>query len=147
MRSNHRKILIGIFILLLAAVVAVWYIFTEKFTDTAEQKADYSVNAPEFLKEFEQNDSLANKKYIEKIVTVKGIVSEIEAADSTANIKMSDTTTGNYIIFAFQQQHLAEAKSLKEGELVSIKASCSGGTYSEILGTRYISFKRAALSK
>ena len=145
MKPVHKRIITGGLILLLAVAGVVWYIFTEKFTDTAERKADYAVNAVDIIKEFQQNDSLANKKYTEKIISVKGIVSGIEAADTTVNIKMSDTATGDYIIFAFQQQHLSDAKKLKEGELVSIKGSCSGGIYSQILETRYISFKRAVL--
>lgn len=145
-KPKYKKILIGLFILLLAGAAVIWYIFTEKFTDTAEQKPDFTVNAVDFLKEFQQDDSLANKKYIEKIVAVNGIVSEIEAADTTANIKFVDANTGDYIIFAFQQQHLADAKKLKQGQQVSIKGSCSGGAYSEILGIKYITFKRAALN-
>ncbi len=146
MKPAIKRILTGLLILLLAVAGVVWYIFTEKFADTAERKADYTLNATDFMKEFQQNDSLANKKYTEKIISIKGTVSEIETADTTVNIKMADTATGDYIIFAFQQQHLPEAKKIKKGELVSIKGSCSGGIYSEILETRYISFKRAALN-
>lgn len=137
----------GLLILLLVATGLVWYIFTEKFSDTAESKADYTLNAMNFIKEFQQNDSLANKKYTEKIISIRGAISEIETADTSVNIKMADTATGDYIIFAFQEQHLAEAKKLKKGDDVSIKGSCSGAVYSEILETRYISFKRAALDK
>ena len=147
LKPKYKKILLGLFIVLLAGAGVVWYIFTEKFTDTANRKSDFTVNAMDFIKEFRQNASMANRKYTEKIVVVNGIVSSIEAADTTANIKFADTSTGDYIIFAFQEQHLADAKKLKEGQQVSIKGSCSGGTYSEILGINYISFKRAALNK
>ena len=142
-----KRILIGGFILLLAGVIAVWFIFNEKFTDTKERKAAYTVNAMDFIHEFEKNDSLANIKYAEKIITVNGRVSVTEAADTTINIKMIDTATDAYIIFAFQQQHLNEAKSLKEGDSISIKGSCSGGSYSEILETEFITFKRCAINK
>jgi len=147
LKPKYKKILLGLFIVLLAGAGVVWYIFTEKFTDTANRKSDFTVNAMDFIKEFRQNASMANRKYTEKIVVVNGIVSSIEAADTTANIKFADTSTGDYIIFAFQEQHLADAKKLQEGQQVSIKGSCSGGTYSEILGINYISFKRAALNK
>lgn len=142
-----KRILIGGFILLLAGVIAVWFIFNEKFTDTKERKAAYTVNAMDFIHEFEKNDSLANIKYAEKIITVNGRVSETEAADTTINIKMIDTATGNFIIFAFQQQHLKEAKQMKEGDSVSIKGSCSGGIYNEILEVKKIDFIRSAVNK
>ncbi len=147
LKPKYKKILLGLFIVLLAGAGVVWYIFTEKFTDTANRKSDFNVNAMDFIKEFRQNASMANRKYTEKIVVVNGIVSTIEAADTTANIKFTNASTGDYIIFAFQQQHLADAKSLQEGQSVSIKGSCSGAVYSEILESRYISFKRAALNK
>jgi hypothetical protein len=147
LKPKYKKILLGLFIVLLAGAGVVWYIFTEKFTDTANRKSDFTVNAMDFIKEFRQNASMANRKYTEKIVVVNGIVSTIEAADTTANIKFTNASTGDYIIFAFQQQHLADAKKLKEGQQVSIKGSCSGGAYSQILGINYISFKRAALNK
>lgn len=142
-----KRLMIGGLLLLLAGGGAVWYIFNEKFTDTSERKTAFTVNAIDLIHEFQQSDSLANKKYAEKIITVNGRISELEAADTTINVKMIDTLTDAYIIFAFQQQHLKEAKQLKEGDSVSIKGSCSGGTYSEILETEFITFKRCAVNK
>lgn len=142
-----KRLMIGGLLLLLAGGGAVWYIFNEKFTDTSERKAAFTVNAIDLIHEFQQSDSLANKKYAEKIITVNGRISELEAADTTINVKMIDTLTDAYIIFAFQQQHLKVAKQLKEGDSVSIKGSCSGGTYSEILETEFITFKRCAVNK
>ncbi len=144
---RYKKWLIALFVLLLAGGGVIWWLFTLKYDDTASVKADYTVNALDFIKEFKQDMAGANKKYSEKIIVVNGTISAIEAADTTANIKMIDTTNGAYIIFAFQQQHLNEAKQMKEGEKVSIKGSCSNGAFSTILETEYISFKRCAVNK
>lgn len=142
-----KRILIGGLVLLVAGAVAIYLIFTQKFNDTSEAKTEFTVNVMDFLNEFQKNDSLANKKYTEKIITVNGRVTETEAADTTINIKMIDTATAAYIIFAFQKQHLAEAKQLKIGDSVSIKGSCSGGVHSDILETEFVSFKRCAINK
>jgi len=143
-----KRILLAGAVVLVAGGVAVWYIFTQTFTDTKESKADYTVNAMDFLKEFQQDNNAANKKYAEKIIVVNGRVDKTEiASDSSINIKIIDTATDAYIIFAFQQQHLAEAKQLKEGDTVSIKGSCSNGIYSEILETYAVNFKRCTLNK
>lgn len=131
----------------LAAGAVIWYIFTDTFSDTSKLKADFTVNARDLIAEFQQNDSAANRRYAEKLVQVRGVVTEVEKADTTVNIKMADTTSGSYIIFAFQQQHLAEAKSIKEGDSVVIKGSCSGGAYSQILEAEFITFKRSTLVK
>jgi hypothetical protein len=145
--KRYTKWLLVLFVLLLAGGAAIWYLFTLKYDDTATVKADFTVNAMDFIKEFKQDMTAANKKYSEKIIVVNGTVSAIEMADTTANIKMVDTTNGAYIIFAFQQQHLMEAKAMKEGEAVSIKGSCGSGVFSEILGVEKIDFKRCAVNK
>jgi tRNA_anti-like len=147
MKIRYKRLLWGSLALLVIAAAIVVYIFTEKFADTADRKPHFTVDAMDFIREFQVNDSVANKKYTEKIVAINGIISEIGSADTTANVQFTDTLTGDYIIFAFQDQHVQDAKKLHAGQSVSVKGSCSGGNYSEILGIRYISFKRAALNK
>ena len=123
-----------------------WYYATEKYADTKDVKADFSVEALAFIREFQQDNNAANAKYSDKIIDVRGMVSEVEAVDTTYNIKFVDTTSGSYTIFAFQQQHIDEAKTVKVGDQVTIKGSCSGGIYSDILEATSISFKRSTLS-
>ena len=142
-----KRLLLAGLILIGVAAAIYWYIATEKFADTKDRQAAFTVDAIDFIREFEKDDKAANKKYADKIITVNGIVSEIEAADTTMNIKFVDTTSGSYAIFAFQEQHIAEAKTLKVGDSASIKGSCSGGILSEILGTESITFKRCTLNK
>ena len=142
-----KRILIVALLGTVAAALVIWYVFTLKYDDTKDVKADYTVNALPFINEFKQNEAVANKKYTEKIVIVNGSISEVEAVDSSVNIKITDTVTGSYAIFAFQQQDLSAIKTLKEGDPVSIKGSCSGGTYSTILEAESISFKRCTINK
>ncbi len=146
MKKRFKKWLIVTGILVLAGGAVLWYLFTEKFEDTNKVKADYTVHAIDLIKEFQQDEAAANKKYTEKIIIVNGTVSEIKNADTTANIIMADIKTGAYIIFAFQQQHVAEARKLKLGDNISIKGSCSGGNYSTILETEKIDFKRCTVN-
>ena len=129
-------------VLLVTGVSAFIYFQTLTYDDTANVSADFSVEAIPFIKEFDKDSKAANDKYAEKVITVKGFVTATLPADTTINIEMKDSATGSYIIFAFQQQHLEEAKNLKAGDVVMIKGSCSGSIFSEILGTNFISFKR-----
>ena len=140
-----KWLLIGGGSFLLIGILAYFYYATRTHEDTAALKVDYTVEAIPFIKEFEKDYKAANKKYAEKTIAVKGIVTATEPADTTMNIKMADTTTGSYLIFAFQNQHMPQAKRLKEGDEVIIKGSCSDGVYSEILGIYFISFKRSTV--
>ncbi len=147
-RSWLKWVLITGGVLLVAGSITAWYIFNLKYDDTKTVKADYTVNAADFLNEFKPGDSSVNTKYKDKIIVVNGRVSETEAAaDSSINIKMTDTLTDNYIIFSFQNQSLDEAKKLKAGDSVSIKGSFSDGVYSDILEVMMVNFKRCTLNK
>jgi flagellar basal body-associated protein FliL len=146
-KNRIKKILIIGLILFVAAVGVAWYMYTNTFSDTSKEKAAYTFNALDFIAAFQQNDSTANKKYAEQIITINGRVTAIEQADTTVNIKMADTITGSYVIFAFQQQDAANVKKVKQGDSVSIKGSCSGGVYSDILQTEFITFKRCSINQ
>ena len=147
-RPWQKILLISILILAGIGAALYWYIATEKFADTKDREAAFSVNAIDFIREFRKDDSVSNKKYREKIISVNGRVSELESPDSaTVNIKFIDTTTGDYTIFAFQEQYLSEAKSVKVGDSVSVKGSCSGSIYSDLLDAYNIGFIRCTLNK
>jgi hypothetical protein len=123
------------------------YIMGETFSDTAGVKADFTVSASGLIQEFAANDSAANKKYREKILIVNGTAAEVDIqSDSTTNIKYSDTT-GSYIIFSLDKNQFEKVKNIKPGDTVSLKGSCSGSLYSEILNTTSISFKRSTFNK
>ena len=123
------------------------YIMGETFSDTGGVKADYTVSAGDLIQEFMINDSTANKKYREKIISVNGAASDVEAkGDSTINIKLADST-GFYIVFSLGKEDYDKARYIKTGDTISLKGSCSGSVYSEILSTTSISFKRSTLNK
>jgi hypothetical protein len=145
--SWRRRILAAGLVLVILFAGVYWYYATEKYADTKYVKSDYTVNAIEFIREFQQQPGESNKKYTDKIITVNGIVSEIEPSDTTLNIKFIDTASGSYAIFAFQSQHVNEVKSVKVGDQVSVKGSCSGGIYSDILEATSITFKRSTLNQ
>jgi len=123
------------------------YAMSANHIDTETSKPAYTVNAIDFIQEFTKNDSAANNKYNDKIIEINGIVTGIErSADSTTTIQFADTT-GSYVIFSFEKDQLDKVKNIKQGDELSIKGSCSGSIFSDILSTTSISFKRSTLNK
>ena len=140
-------LLIGPIVVYIGFTFAKGFLENEKHADTLSTSADYTISAADLIKEFQASDSAANKKYREKILAVNGTISTLENPnDSTANIKFSDST-GSYAIFSFEGESVPEVKKLKAGDNVSLKGSCSGGMFSEILGIESITFKRCVLNK
>lgn len=123
------------------------YIMAETFKTTDQVAADYTVTALDLIREFAASDSTANKKYREKMLVVSGTASNVERrTDSSTTINFSDTT-GSYAIFSFEKDQFENLKNIKPGDTITVKGSCSGSIYSEILGITSISFKRSSLNK
>lgn len=123
------------------------FVMSETFTNTTDIKADHTVNATDLIREFTINDTAANNKYREKILVVNGKTTQVERlSDSTTTIQFADST-GSYIAFSFEKEQYEEVKEIKTGDEVSLKGSCSGSIYSEILGTTAITFKRSTINK
>lgn len=145
-----RKIRIRLFWALLAFGLGIggaifYYLVTEKFEDTKTMKAEFKREAVTILREFDANDSLSNAQYRDQMVEISGRISEIESADTSAILKIVDSTSGSYLIFDFQQQDALAVKSIQAGDSVLLRASCSGSIYSRLLNTRSIQFKRTSL--
>jgi hypothetical protein len=129
-----KKLLIALFIFALGLGTGV--IFSEIITNfvvrlfpetnTEKEKAKLTVTFNELMSDFAANDSLANVKYGNNIITVKGIAKQIVLKDSAAIITMSDSMETKEATFDFQPQNVAEVKNLKESSEVSIKAFCTG---------------------
>lgn len=134
-------------LVLITGVSIIVYYFNIKFEDSATLKPDYKIDVISFINEFSENQLASNKKYTEKIIQLTGKISTLEQADTTVNVKFVDSLTGSYVICAFQQQHVGETSALQTGDSVTIKGSCSGGIYSNILETNAIFFKRCMLEK
>lgn len=123
------------------------YLMGETHKGTAKIKADYSFDAPVLIKEFLANDTASNRKYLDKVLEVKGAAAAIDiAADSSSTIRFADST-GSYLIFSMEKEAYANVKPLKTGDTIVVKGVCSGSIFSEILGTTSISFKRAVLDQ
>ncbi|MBK8951942.1 MAG: hypothetical protein IPM85_06160 [Chitinophagaceae bacterium] len=117
----------------------------ETHVSTGSLKEDYSLAAFDLIKEFLANDTAANKKYTEKILQVSGPVSESAvAADSTGTVSFADST-GSYAIFSIDKEQMEKVKSIKKGDVIIVKGVCSGGMFSDILGTTSITFKRSTI--
>ena len=90
-------------LIIIVGLGIAYYLFSMQFKDMNEVKPDFEIIADDLIKAFQENDSTANTMYSEKTIEVHGTVSDIETADSTINIKMTDQKTGSYIIFSFQK--------------------------------------------
>jgi hypothetical protein len=117
---------------------------SEKTAATDSLKATFNKDALQLIHEFVTADSASNAAYREQVMVVEGLVSELNATDSTATLSMADST-GSYVIFDFEKAAAKSVQSFQVGDRVKVKGVCSGSIYSDILETLTISFKQSII--
>lgn len=149
---KYKRILKTLFIVvpLIVSFVAFAQIkesqVSEKTAATNTLEVSSTKEALQLINEFVTADSLSNATYREQVMVVEGIVTELNATDSTATLSMADST-GSYVIFDFEKAAAKDVQIIKAGDKVSVKGVCSGSIYSDILETQTISFKQSIIYK
>jgi len=86
----------------------------------------FKVTAQQILKDYEKDESLANKKYVDNLIQIKGVINHISYDNGISII----TLKGDNEISSIICQMLPEANSnvlkLKNGEQIIIKGICTG---------------------
>lgn len=125
MRS-WKKILIGVIILVLAAAGYGWFQYQKAPPDIRKQKGGIEITAVDLLKAFQQDETAANAKYVDKILIVAGTVTEIQTDSSdqaTVYLQTNDLLAAVTCSF---YQHDEAVKKIKAGSPARIKGICTG---------------------
>jgi hypothetical protein len=77
-----KKIATGLLIFLVILFVSYKYLYHEH-RDISNEKAIFSVTAPEILQDFLLDESKANLKYLDKSITISGKITNIDSKNNT----------------------------------------------------------------
>ena len=132
-----KKKIIWLFVLLVITAGG-WYgykEYTRTNKDLSKVTADISISAVSLVKEFEINDSVANKKYSGKIIETDGNVKSIEKDDKGYyTIVLGDTNSMSSVRCPVDTIHSKDAAQLKTGSSAIIRGVCTGFKKNELLG-------------
>ncbi len=104
-------------------VSAVAYFMWNKPQRKVENEKGIAITAAQLVKEYQQNEGEANKKYLDKAIEVTGNVSEVknnQDGKATLMITSDDAFTG---VFCTLKE---SAGNITKGSSVVIKGICSG---------------------
>jgi hypothetical protein len=122
--NKKRTIIGGIVVVIALAAGYGWYQYNRTVQGLANVRADFSVNATELIKEFVSNEDAANKKYLNKILSVNGMLKNVEAAQNT--IVLGDTSDMSGVRCVLDSTASSTVSSLQKGALITIKGAITG---------------------
>ncbi|HEY8897907.1 MAG TPA: hypothetical protein VIM79_23945 [Niastella sp.] len=146
--SKKRTIIAGIIAIIIIVALYGWYQYNRTVQGLNDISADYTVNATALINEFVTNDSTANKKYLNKILEVKGMIKKVEENSGTGIVVLGDTTDMSGVRCILDSTTSATAGSLKRGAVITIKGAITGFNKDEtgLLGSD-VELNRCVLSK
>lgn len=121
-----KVLLYGLPILLIGITVA-YFIYNKPHQNMERSKVDMAVSAVDLFTEFEQNESKANEKYLEKVILVEGEIKEI-STNEEGNVSLTLKSSSDLFGVICQMDNLTEHErtDFSVGETVSLKGICTG---------------------
>ncbi|PQJ78363.1 OB-fold protein [Polaribacter porphyrae] len=123
---NKKKIIVVLLILGMLGGVVGYKMYNKPHVNVNDTKADFSVNANAFLNEFSTDETKANTKYLEKIVSVKGIISSIKVENNKGIISLKTDDDFGSIQCHLSDEATKSINNLKEGQNITVKGICTG---------------------
>ena len=112
-------------VMVLAAIVAGVFTcrqFNRKNADVSGLKSSYEVQATDLIKEFAENDSSAMKKYLGKLVTVRGQIRKIDHdVEGYYTIVLGDSSGLSSVLCAMDTTQHVDAANLNKVSSVNVK--------------------------
>jgi hypothetical protein len=137
-----KKILVFLVAALVIGGFAGLYAYNEynrKPIDTSMANPDYASTAITLLAEFQLNDTLAGKKYTDKLLQVDGTIKDIAKDDKGFyTISLGDSTAMSSVRCSMDSAFQQSANQYTKGQSIGIKGVCSGYNADELLGSDLI---------
>lgn len=122
----YKRIILFIIIIGIIGTIAM-YLYNKPPRNIAAAKEDFIISSVDFNKEYAANETAANTKYLEKVIAVEGVVSEIQLENADEpTVALATGEADNTILCGFKKDLLNEVKGLKAGDKIKIKGKCDG---------------------
>ena len=118
-----KKFIIPLIIVIGAGGLIGYNMYNKEHEKTASLKANVEITATDLVSNYENDETLANSQYLDKVIAVTGTVMKIDKTDESTSIILDG---GNELSTIICQLEDPDAKLPKEGQEVTIKGLCTG---------------------
>jgi len=125
-KKTKFRIISGIFIFVIISLFLILKSYNKPHRDIRTSKADLTLNAEYFLKQFLEDEDAASKKYVDNIIQLNGKIFEISTQDGNSVITLKNEHSDAGIICQLVPEDNRNALKLKKGHNVTIKGVCNG---------------------
>ena len=124
----RRKYVIVILFVVLLSAGAGWafYLYNKPHRNVAGVRAVAEIDAVGLYSVYKQNEASADKKFVGKVIEVKGTIIAVQLTDSTANVRLGTGGADGAVNCDFLVVKGAKPDLPSKGSSVVIKGRCTG---------------------
>jgi hypothetical protein len=111
---------------LLIALFVIIKLYNKPHVDVEDSDADYITSIENIVSEFESNEEIANKKYLDKIIQVDGLITDITLADGNSTITLDSETSGKTVVCNMASSENIKVVGLEKGNKITVRGICTG---------------------
>jgi len=125
MKPYVKIAIAGVSFIALSAILAALYMYNLKHTDMSKAKPDFVISASLLQKAFEDNETEASTKYINKIIEVNGTISSVKPAENNVlSISLVTASDLSSVICTFPA--ISDPSKFRAGDEITLRGVCSG---------------------
>jgi DNA/RNA endonuclease YhcR with UshA esterase domain len=121
-----KKIIIRILILVIIGAFVAYKMYNKPHVNVANSKSDISLTADKILNDFSSDENSSNSKYLEKIIEVKGVISEINIEKEKGIITLKTNDDFGSVLCHLSEAATKKMSALQEGKSITVKGICTG---------------------
>jgi hypothetical protein len=121
-----RKKIILFLALVIVCLVVAWYWYNKPREGIAGKDTQLNISAAILYESYNTNEDVANKKFLNKIIEVKGKVDDIILNSNDAVLMLSMQPEGGGISCFFSPASVLESNHVKKGMEIVVKGKCTG---------------------
>lgn len=121
-----KKILLFLLVLVIGGGAYGIYMYNKPHKNMQRQGADFELSASDLYSDFENDESAANTKYLDKIIQVSGNIREIIKEEDKVSIILETGNLLGGITCELDDHSQHDISSLSEGDQLILKGICTG---------------------
>ena len=125
MKTSIKIALFVVFFIALGGILMGLYMFNKQHKDLSKAKPDFTLTATALQKAFEENETAATAKYVNKIIEVSGTIGSVRAGEGNVpNISLKTGSDLSAVLCTLPAG--TDPLGFTEGKQVIIRGECSG---------------------
>ncbi len=126
LKTKYFKIIVIGLILIIISLFFIIKLYNKPFVDVKNSTPKIKVTAQEILNDFEVDEKLANEKYVDNLILIRGVIDDISYENGISIVTLKGENDAPNIICHMLPEANLDVLKLKKGEQIIVKGICTG---------------------